>query len=87
MVGEMLCLPNAKITIPLNYKQDEIMDMCITKRCKCAEGGLEGCATQGQVRNMHAYTATSNLAKREHNNLPYKEANASCDNGRRREAD
>jgi hypothetical protein len=29
IVGEMLCLPNAIITIPPNYKQDEITNMCI----------------------------------------------------------
>jgi hypothetical protein len=28
-IGEMLCLPNAEITIPPNYKQDEVIDMCI----------------------------------------------------------
>jgi hypothetical protein len=29
IVGEMLCLSNAIITIPPNYKQDEVTDMCI----------------------------------------------------------
>jgi hypothetical protein len=28
-ISEMLCLFNVGITIPLNYKQDEVADMCI----------------------------------------------------------
>jgi hypothetical protein len=28
-IGEMLCLFNVVITIPLNYKQDEVANMCI----------------------------------------------------------
>jgi hypothetical protein len=28
-IDEMLRLPNNGITIPLNYKQDEVVDMCI----------------------------------------------------------
>jgi hypothetical protein len=28
-VNEMMCFPNARITAPPNYKQDEVEEMCI----------------------------------------------------------
>ncbi len=29
IIGEMIRLPNARITVPPNYKQDEVVEMCI----------------------------------------------------------
>ncbi len=61
------------------------MHKAYTKRRNYAEGGLEGCAIQGQIHGKNACTIVSDLVEREYNNLCYKEAHASCDDGRRRE--
>ncbi len=42
IVSEMLHLPNVGITIRLNYKQDEIIDMCIRLTLKDAIVHKEG---------------------------------------------
>jgi len=42
IVDEMLHLPNVGITIRLNYKQDEIIDMCIRLTLKDAIVHKEG---------------------------------------------
>jgi hypothetical protein len=42
IIGEMICLPNARITIPPNYKQDEVAVMCIRLAPKAVVVQKEG---------------------------------------------